>query len=144
MANIFEPTGNQIKAYLGWVATRPAAVAAIAANFKPWKLYRMKSSGLRVQVLSFGESSEPGREGHVSLTVRISGEFNYLLFERDVFGVDPTDLEECELPSPNEPTGAIMGVRDVEENIDELRVRIRPDLWKMVNGKAVERKTKRG
>ena len=34
--------------------------------------------------------------------------WNYLVFERRVFGVNPTDLEECDLPKDDEVLGAAL------------------------------------
>jgi hypothetical protein len=47
MARISEPTAKEEAEWKEWVASRPAAVRAIAERFDPWTLYRMKSSGFR-------------------------------------------------------------------------------------------------
>lgn len=102
MANYFEPDEEQQAGYAAWVAERPPHVRVVAERFQPWGLYRMKSTGHRVIVLSFGESEDQS----VTLTVHISADFNHLMFERQVFGINPDDLEPCDLPAPDEPTGA--------------------------------------
>lgn len=127
MARIMEPTPEQEAGYREWVAGRPAAVRAVAERFEPWSLYRMKKTGQRVTVQSFGEAED----GRVTLTVFVSAEYNLTLFERGVFGVDPDDLEPCDVPTEGELTGALMSAVDVENNIDALRVSARPDLWEM-------------
>ncbi len=91
MARIFEPTKQQEKAYRKWIAQRPEIVRVVAARFTPWELYRLKTTGQRVTVRSFGE----GHDDSVTLTVNVSAEFNCTLFERDVFGINPDDLEPC-------------------------------------------------
>lgn len=102
MANVYEPTDAQEKAWKDWCTTRPPAVRAVALRFRPWKLYQLKSSGHRVTIRSFGEE----KDGTISLTVAVTGEFNAVMFERGVFGIKPDDLVECELPLPGEIVGS--------------------------------------
>lgn len=137
MARIIEPTDEQVEGYRAWVASRPAHVRAVAERFEPWSLYRIKPSGHRVTVLSFGEQ----KDGSVTLTVNVRAEFNFVMFERQVFGVKPDDLEPCDLPAQNELTGTLMSPEQVDENIDILRVMARPDLWVLdeATGKAVRK-----
>lgn len=106
MANWFEPKPEQIAAWEEWVETRPPAVRdAIRKHaIAPWKLYRLMSSGHRVFVYSI---SEPKTEGEpCTVTVSISGQFNAVAFERNVFGIAFEDLVECGLPGPDELTGS--------------------------------------
>lgn len=78
-----------------WVDTRPPVVQAILARLHPNKLYRHKKTGQRVTVFSVSEDG--------TITMRVIGLFNALPFgDRDVFGVDPDQLEECVLPNPDE------------------------------------------
>lgn len=134
MARICIPTPEQETSWKQWVQERPAAVRAVAERFDPWSLYRMKSTGHRVTIYSYSDS-EP-----VTLTVNVTGDYNRVLHERRVFGIDPDDLEPCDLPSPDEPTGALMSQEEVGENIDALRLAIRPDLWTMgADGKAIRK-----
>lgn len=125
MARYFEPTPEQEQGWHAWVASRPPAVRAVAERFQPWELYRVKSSGHRVYVASFDEQDD----GKVTLKVAVTGQFNAVAFERLVFGIEPDDLEPCELPAPEEVTGAAMTQDEVDQNIDALRVAARPDLW---------------
>lgn len=61
----------------------------------------MRSTGHRVVAISFGEEEGTGR---VVMRVAVLARFNPgLTFERQVFGIDPDDLEECDLP-PTPPT----------------------------------------
>lgn len=134
MANIYEPTPEQIAQWNEWVAERPPAIREVAAKFPPWGLYRLKSSGHRVTVYSF-QNSDP-----VTMTVLVLAEYNLVDFERGVFGIPSDDLEPCELPGPDEPVGARLSQEEVRENLDQLRVEARPDLWYMGDdGKAYRR-----
>lgn len=134
MARIVEPTPEQERKWKKWVEGRPENVRSVAERFDPWSLYRLKSTGQRVTVYSFGEE----KDGSVTLTVDITGEFNYIVFDRQVFGIDPNDLEPCDLPAADELLGTLLSPADVKDHIDALRVSVRPDLWKMgPDGKAV-------
>jgi hypothetical protein len=101
MARYFEPTPEQEAGWKEWVASRPDNVRVVAQRFEPFSLYRLKTSGHRVTVQSFGETVD----GAILLTVNVSPEFNFIVVERDVFDVDPDDLEPCELPPSDELVG---------------------------------------
>lgn len=104
MARWTEPTPEQIKLWNEWVAERPPNVRAVAEKFEPWSLYRLKDTGSRVTVASFGEA----QDGTVTLRVVVSGEFNLVMFDRTVFGITPDALEPCELPAEHEVTGTVL------------------------------------
>ena len=97
-----QPSKLQRKLWNQWIEERPASIQEVARRFDPWTLYRLKTTGQRVYILSF---SEPGEDGKVRCRVGVSGEFNLVTFERDVTGIDPDDLVECDLPGPNETVG---------------------------------------
>lgn len=62
------------------------------------------------------------------------------MMERQVFGIKPDDLEECDLPDENEPVGVMLSGEEVSENIDAIRCMVRPDLFRMgEDGKAVRK-----
>lgn len=118
MARIHEPTAQQEAEWNDWVASRPECVRKVAERFEPWSLYRMKGTGRRVTLYSFGEE----KNGTVTLTVYVQGEYNLVTFERRVFGINPDDLEPCDLPTGDEPTGALLTEReDIDEFIDATR-----------------------
>ena len=123
MARIFEPPQEQVDSFNAWADSLPEPAHANAKKFPPWELFRMKSTGQRVTLNGCNDN------GTISVTV--SGKYNAVLAERIVFGVDPADLEPCDLPEPHEPTGTLLSQQDVADNIDKLRVLIRPDLWEM-------------
>lgn len=117
MARFYTPTQEQVDGWNAWVAQRPPHVRAVAERFDPWSLYRMKD-GRRVTVVSFGERPD----GHVTLTVNISGEFNIVTFERSVFGIEPDDLEPCDLPPEGERVGALLtDEADIRAYVDAVR-----------------------
>jgi hypothetical protein len=103
MARIFEPTPEQLVGYQEWIAGCPAEVRELIRQFDPWTLYRMKSTGHRVTILSFDELED----GSLKLRVNVSSQYNRVIHERNVFGVDSADLEPCDLPGPDEPVGII-------------------------------------
>jgi hypothetical protein len=118
MAHYCQPTRAQERGWGKWVKSRPENVRAIAERFDPWSLYRMKSTGQRVTLVSFGEQED----GKVTLTVSVTGEFNSVVFDRNVFGIDPDDLEPCELPTEADRTGTLLSAEaDIEEFIDYTR-----------------------
>lgn len=118
MARFTEPTKEQLAGWKAWVAERPDNVRQVAESFEPWSLYRMKDTGQRCTLVSFGE----GEDGSVTLTVNITGEFNAVIFDRSVFGVDPDSLESCDLPPKTEAVGAALtDSDDIDEFVDAVR-----------------------
>jgi hypothetical protein len=101
MARHAEPTADQISAWEAWRAERPQVIRdAIAKHgLDPWTLYRLTSTNQRVYLVSLFEDG--------TVKVGVSGEFNLLTHERDVFGIDPAELEECDLPRHDEPLGSL-------------------------------------
>ena len=127
MANVMDPTPEQQQDWDEWVSERPRAVREALQRYdlKPWRLYRMKSSGHRCTLYSV---DEPEDGSAPTLKVDVLGRFNLLAFDRRVFGISPSDLEECDLPATDEPLGAILSVeeahaavRDVEPGEPRMR-----------------------
>ena len=123
MARVATPTPEEEAAWREWVAARPDAVHAVAELFEPWSLFRMKPTGQRVVPVAFSEADpDDGDAGRVTVRVRILAEFNAVAFERDVFGVDPDDLEPCEPPGPDEPVGSVFtDPADIDAYVDAIR-----------------------
>jgi|SRR5271165_1026115 len=117
MANVMDPTPEQIQGWDAWVSERPRAVRETIQKYdlKPWTLYRLKSSGHRVTLYSV---DEPEDESPPTLKVSVLGQFNLLAFDRRVFGIAPSDLEECDLPGVEEPLGAVLNHDEVLEAVD--------------------------
>lgn len=88
------------KAWKAWVKKRPKAVRKMAEKWPPDRLYRMEPNGERVLLYSYSEDG--------TVTVAITGEYNFVTFERQVFGVNPKSLTECDLPPPEEQVGAML------------------------------------
>jgi hypothetical protein len=127
-----EPTEKQLRGWKRWVRKLPKQVRGVAERFEPWSLYRLKTTGHRVTVHSFGDDA--------TITVIVSGRWNKVAFERQVFGIQADELEDCELPGPGEPLGAVMTSEEAKDNLDELKVMVRPDLWALdEDGKAVRK-----
>jgi hypothetical protein len=106
------------KGWNDWVATRPPEVQELCRRLPPDRLYRMKSTGQRVTLLSYSENG--------TVRVSVSGDYNFVTFERQVFGVNADDLEECDLPGPSELTGALLTEPEViDEFIDSQRDALR-------------------
>jgi hypothetical protein len=102
MANTYEMTDAMNVEWVEWLKGRPHHIQALADKFVPWKLYQLKSSGHRVTIVSYSEHKGSDK---ITLIVSVTGKYNLLEFERQVFGVPPDDLEECDLPLPGEPLG---------------------------------------
>jgi hypothetical protein len=114
MAKIIEWTDEQEKEWNKWVSSRPQVIKDLCNRFPPYNLYRLKNSGHRVTLYSYSEDG--------TMTVNVSGEYNVVMFDRQVFGINPEDLEECDLPTPDEPTGTLLIEKeDVENFIDCVR-----------------------
>ncbi len=115
MSRIYEPTPKQVKIWKKWVNSRPPEIKEVAERFDPWSLYRMKDTGHKVTILGFSEGET------VTISVTVSGKYNKVLFERNVFGVDPNDLEPCDPPDPSEPVGAALTQEEASDNMDLIR-----------------------
>ena len=100
MARWTEPTPEQEENWREWVSSRPDSVRKNAERLPPWELFLMKSTGQRVTVYSYSEDG--------TVTVNVTGEFNAVMFDRQVFGIDPNDLEPCELPPGDDFLGTLI------------------------------------
>jgi DNA primase large subunit len=109
MARFTEPTPSQEVEWNEWVASRPDRVREVAEKFDPWSLYLLKSSGHRVKLHSFQESV---KDGSVTITVLVLGQWNKIAFERNVFGIKPDELEPCELPGPEVEVGTVLNTAE--------------------------------
>ncbi len=127
MADIETPTAAQIAEHKQWVAERPEHVQKLAEQFSPWKLYRLSPTNSRVVVTGYDETENGG------CTVRIAvlAKYNFVFFERSVFGVKPENLEECDLPGPDDKVGFSLGRKPTDEelsqHIEERRAKMQPD-----------------
>lgn len=128
MARIAEPDAAAEAAWKAWLAERPEAVRKVAERFDPWSLYRLKTTGQRVVVYSFseGEGEGEGEGDPVTLTVVVSGQFNFVIHDRRVFGINPDDLEPCDLPGDGERLGTVLTEpKQIEAYLQEVARRNR-------------------
>ena len=102
------------KAFDDWVSTRPPVVQDLCRRFPPDRLYRIKDSGHRCTIYSYAEDG--------TMKVNVTGQFNFLTFDRQVFGIKPENLEECDLPGEDEHLGtAFTDEGEIDSLIDALR-----------------------
>lgn len=97
-----------------WVATRPVVIQELCKKLPPDRLYLLKTSGHCVTIYSYSEDN--------TVTVDVSGEYNWVAFERRVFGISPENLEECDLPGDDELLGTgLTEENDIGQFIELLR-----------------------
>jgi CYTH domain-containing protein len=101
--------------WANWLKTRPASVRRLCERLPPDRLYRMKSTGQRVTLIAYSEND--------TVRVNITGRYNLVSFDRQVFGVSADDLEECDLPPSDELIGTLL---TQQEDIDALIESLRP------------------
>ncbi len=97
MAKWIEWTEEQRKMWDEWVASRPPIVRDICLKYPFDRLYRIKASGNRGTIYSVSEDG--------TLTLIVDGTYCRVLFAKNVFGLHPEDIEECDLPGPDEELG---------------------------------------
>jgi hypothetical protein len=118
MSRIAEPAATEEAAFKEWLRSRPENVRAVAEKFDPWTLYRLKTTGQRVGIVSFSEA----KDGSVTLTVSVTGQFNLVEFDRNVFGILPDDLEPCDPPAEGEEVGTLLtDKKEIDAYIDLIR-----------------------
>lgn len=105
MANIFDPSDEIIKEWDNWVNSKSEKVKKLASQVKPWKLYKLKSSGHKVTIYSIDEPEDEDLEP--TFKVNVLAQFNFVVFERRVFGIKLEDLEETDLPEKDEMIGSL-------------------------------------
>lgn len=110
--------GFDHEGYNDWLATLPEDAQVIGRRLKPDVLYRLKNSGHRVTLFSLADDG--------TVTVDVTGQFNRVLFGRRVFGINPDDLEECDLPAPGEDVGDT--AREAGYTEDDIRNILIPKL----------------
>lgn len=114
MARVYTPTRRQEKGWKKWLASRPEKVRALGERFDPWSLYRIKETGQRCMVTSFFEDG--------TVKVSVTGEYNVVMFDTEVFGIDPDSLEPCDPPAPDEEVGAVYTEdKDIEAYVNSVR-----------------------
>jgi hypothetical protein len=97
MAKVFE---MDEKEHALWVKELPEGARKVAEVYRHDTLYRMKDTGQRVVIAAYANNG--------TVTVAVLGKFNLVDFETEVFGIDPSNLEECDLPGPEETVGVLL------------------------------------
>jgi len=100
------------KSWDKWVKSRPKNIQILCKKLPPDRLYKIKSTGQRVTILSYSEDN--------TVKVDITGEYNLLPFNREVFGIQPDDLEECDCPE-EEILGVTLTNKEAEDYINNLK-----------------------
>jgi hypothetical protein len=92
MAEIWRMNEERAREYKEWFDARPPAIQELIKRFPPNKLYRLTATGHRVAIIAYSEGE--------TLRVSVLHQFNPegLAFEREVFGIKPEDMVECDLP----------------------------------------------
>lgn len=94
----YEPSELERATWDAWLSTVPERVRNVAEKLKPWRLYRMKSTGALVVIHCVDEPEDESLP--VTLKVDVTRALNEnVLFDRRVFRVPPEELEEFD------PTG---------------------------------------
>lgn len=115
---------KDLTAFRAWVESRPGPVQKMIASHPPDRLYQMKSTGQRCTLYSYAENG--------TVTVEITGEFNFVAFSRSVFGIDLNDLVECNLPPKDEVVGDVaeeagLTQDDIMREMSSLPANLSPD-----------------
>ena len=100
------------EAWAAEVATFPPLVQELCNQLPPDRLYRMKSSGHRVTINAYNIDG--------TVIVDVTGKYNFVLFERRVFGVFPADFEECELPAGERLGVQLTNPEEIQAALDKL------------------------
>jgi len=115
MATLYEYDEEQAQGLEEWLEDRPDIIKEMAAKFPGNRLYRLKNSGDRVTIYSYHEDG--------TLSVSVTGEYNFIMFDRNVFGIKQDDLEECDLPAEDELVGCILtDEKQIDNYIKSLKL----------------------
>lgn len=114
MTKGIEWTKEQEKEWDEWVASRPQIIQDLCKKIPSYKLYLLKNSGHRVTIYSYSEDG--------TMTVNVTGKYNKVIIDRQVFGIKPDDLEECDFPNLKEEIGTLLTKEeDIKTFIDFKR-----------------------
>lgn len=118
MALHMEWTDEHEQIWQEWLSDRPAVIRDLATRFHPAKLYLLKTTGQKGTIESFGEDG--------TIRMQFDGRFCKVVFAKSVFGLKPDDIEECELPGPDEEVGNYCEENDIDpdEIIPEIRAKM--------------------
>lgn len=91
---------EQKKGWYDWITSRPQEIQDMAEKYNLLgdELYRLKTTGQRVYLYSLSEDG--------TVTVVVLPEYNperFMIAGKRVFGINPADLEPCDLPEGMKP-----------------------------------------
>jgi len=112
MAKLFEINKEAVE-WKEWIDSRPDEIRAMIEKWPPNLLYLYKPGNHRVTLHSYSEDG--------TVTIDISSEYNLILFSRHVFGINPEDLEECDLPADDEILGEALNEEQAMDYINTQR-----------------------
>lgn len=98
---LYQMSEEEHASWSEWLAARPAHVRVVAERHPPNRLFRLRGTGQYVTVYSVCEHEG----GRVTVTVDVTGQYNCVTRARRVFGIAPDDIEDCDVPGPEHPTG---------------------------------------
>jgi hypothetical protein len=102
-----------------WAESCPPVIQELLTRVKPNRLYLNKPTQQRGYAVAWNENG--------TVTLAFIGKYNgpdVLDFDRNVFGLTPEELEECDLPSPDEQLGArLTDPKDILSHINDLRAK---------------------
>lgn len=87
-----EPNAEQLAEWEEWLAGRPPAVAEVAREKPPWRLYRLTTTGQRGPITSYGETED----GRCLVTMEFGPPLNVSPVTLGVFDIDPETVEETD------------------------------------------------
>lgn len=125
MANWYTPTEEVLALWKSWLADHEE-VRELAEQFPPWKLFKLNNQ--RVFVVGYEEHGAPcascGKtgDGHGALKVAVTGMLNMVSLAREVNGVHPEELAECELPDPLDLVGCMLSEEQQALLFEEIKV----------------------
>ena len=87
VTKVFEADWSELEE---WIKDKPDVIKKLYHSHPPDRLYMLTTIDLRVTLISYEESG--------TMTVEISNDFNNVFFERQIFGIKPETLVECDMP----------------------------------------------
>ena len=91
MAKHVELTPDEWRQAEAWIASRPPAIQAMIRRWPPDRWYWLDPPGQYAVLISYGEDE--------TVRVLVSGRHNKgVARDREVCGVDPNNLTECDAP----------------------------------------------
>lgn len=100
MGTLYDPSEDELDSWCIWLNSRPPKVRAVAEGLPPWNLYRLSTTGHRVELYSVDQQSD-GVDVRLTVVVLRKWNPNFkppITVERRVFGIKPEELEVCDPP----------------------------------------------